>query len=86
MRILDTYLRDGAPRFVPLSAECRGGILRSMASSVYTFGRAREEILDRLRRTAAEQGERGPMVSDLLVIWLTAGLRLLRNRCTYRVV
>ncbi|CAM9128093.1 unnamed protein product [Ectocarpus sp. 6 AP-2014] len=61
MRILDTYLRDGAPRFVPLSAECRGGILRSMASSVYTFGRAREEILDRLRRTAAEQGERGPM-------------------------
>ncbi|CAN0338607.1 unnamed protein product [Ectocarpus sp. 12 AP-2014] len=61
MRILDTYLRDGAPRFVPLSAECRDGILRSMASSVYTFGRAREEILDRLRRTAAEQGERGPM-------------------------
>ncbi|CAN0289488.1 unnamed protein product [Ectocarpus sp. 4 AP-2014] len=61
MCILDTYLRDGAPRFVPLSAECRGGILRSMAASVYTFGRAREEILDRLRRTAAEQGERGPM-------------------------
>ncbi|CAB1117007.1 unnamed protein product [Ectocarpus sp. CCAP 1310/34] len=61
MRILDTYLRDGAPRFVPLSAECRGGIVRSMASSVYTFGRAREEILDRLNRTAAEQGERGPM-------------------------
>lgn len=68
MRILKIYLRDGAPRFVPLSAECRGGILRSMASSVYTFGRAREEIIGRLRRTAAEQGGKGPTVSDLSVI------------------
>ena len=49
MHIVDTYFREGAPDFVPLSSECRGAILASKASSTLIFGKAREEMMEKLR-------------------------------------
>lgn len=57
MRILSTYIRDGAPYRVPLSDECRKIMLLTEASSMYMFGRAREEAVEMMG------GETAPAVS-----------------------
>ena len=71
MHIVDTYFREGAPDFVPLSSECRGAILASKASSTLIFGKAREEMMEKLRGSretpVREQLKRGgdrPVVSN----------------------
>ncbi|CAM9540121.1 unnamed protein product, partial [Laminaria digitata] len=46
MRILDRYVRDGAPMFIPLSSWCRRSILMTRATSAFMFGRAREEVME----------------------------------------
>lgn len=57
MRILSTYVRDGASHRVPLSDECRNIILSTEASSMYIFGRARDEAVELMG------GEIAPSVS-----------------------
>ncbi|CAN0020292.1 unnamed protein product, partial [Sphacelaria rigidula] len=48
MRIVHIYVRDGAVHPAPLSDECRKDILASEASSMYIFGRARAEALEKM--------------------------------------
>ncbi len=48
MRILDRYIREGAPLHVSLSESCRAEILASKASSAHIFQRAREEVMIKL--------------------------------------
>lgn len=50
MRILATYFRDDAPVEVSLSAKCREGTLRWKASSAFIFGRAKEELIEKMTR------------------------------------
>lgn len=48
MRILNKYVRERAPLFIPLSPSCREEILASKASSAVIFDRARQEVMMRL--------------------------------------
>lgn len=50
LRILDMYIREGAPVLVALSADCRTAVLKSRASSAFIFGRARAEMLEMMQR------------------------------------
>lgn len=64
MRILNRYILEGAPMFIPLSPSCREEILSSKASSALIFGRARQEVMTRLGG-----GEVTYCVSDSTVGW-----------------
>ena len=60
MRILDRYVREGSPMFIPLSSWCRRSILMSRATSPFMFGRAREEVIEsmageRIRRASGDK-------------------------------
>ncbi|CAN0500935.1 unnamed protein product, partial [Ectocarpus sp. 12 AP-2014] len=48
MRILDRYIRKGAPVSIPLSSSCRDGMLTSKASSAFIFEAARQEVMARI--------------------------------------
>ncbi|CAM9127306.1 unnamed protein product [Ectocarpus sp. 6 AP-2014] len=48
MRILDRYIREGAPVFIPLSSCCRDEMLTSKASSAFMFETARQEVMARI--------------------------------------
>lgn len=48
MRILNRYIREGAPMFIPLNPSCREVILTSKASSPCIFERARQEVMKQL--------------------------------------
>lgn len=45
MRILDRYIREGAPASIPLSSSCREEMLTSKASSAFIFETARQEVM-----------------------------------------
>lgn len=48
MRILDRYIREGAPLYISLSESCRAEIMASKASSALIFERARQEVMMKL--------------------------------------
>lgn len=62
IRILHTYVREGAPEPVPLSDECRSLMLATEASSMYIFQRARDEVLEKM-------GGQKVSVSSLSYFW-----------------
>ncbi|CAM9358018.1 unnamed protein product [Ectocarpus fasciculatus] len=45
MRILDRYIREGAPAYIPLSSICKEEMLTSRASSAFIFETARQEVM-----------------------------------------
>lgn len=45
MRLLNNYVRESAPGYLPLSAECRNTTLGLRASSAFIFDEVRMEIL-----------------------------------------
>ncbi|CAM9524273.1 unnamed protein product [Ectocarpus sp. 12 AP-2014] len=48
MRILDLYIREGAPVSIPLSSCCRDEMLTSKASFAFIFETARQEVMTRM--------------------------------------
>ncbi|CAB1111557.1 unnamed protein product [Ectocarpus sp. CCAP 1310/34] len=48
LRILDRYIREGAPVTIPLSSCCRDEMLTSKASSAFIFETARQEVMARM--------------------------------------
>lgn len=55
MRIINSYVRPGAPIPVPISQRCQTTILRTKATSAFIFGRARREIMTMISSISVEQ-------------------------------